>query len=170
MRVRTKAIWAGLMVSASAGVFGCSTHSDGGYYAEPAPAGYVVVDDPYYGQGAYAGDYWVWHDREGHEHREARAAHEQRGREFQQRRAEQPERRDVRPNAERDNRTQNGSNGYRGAEGQSTAHPEANRSGPAARPGAAGHGGEPSGQAHAGEGHAGAGEAEGHAEGENGHR
>ena len=77
MLQRMNAIAAGCVFAALTAV-GCSSHSggpDGG--PEVVQAGYPV-DDTYYNQGAYEGDYWVWHDRDGHSYREGRADHEQR--------------------------------------------------------------------------------------------
>lgn len=75
--MKLETITAGLMLGALLAVGGCSYHEGGPGGPEAVQAGYAV-DDPYYDQGAYQGDYWVWHDREGHVHREARADHERR--------------------------------------------------------------------------------------------
>jgi len=161
MRLQMKRLLAGSMVVAGATLFGCSSHSEGPYYgSEPVqsgyaeyPSDYAVVEDPYYDQGAYTGDYWVWHDWEGHEHREARAAHEQRARAYEQHRNEQFNRRDH-------GAIRGGASAHPGAEGRSTRQGEAGRGGPSAHPGAEGHGSNAGGQAH-GESGAGHGDADG---------
>lgn len=50
---------------------------------QPAPilvGGEVDIgpDAVYYDRGGYVGDYWVWHDQQGREMREARSVHENR--------------------------------------------------------------------------------------------
>lgn len=140
MQSQIKHLLGGAMVIAGASVLGCASHADGPYYrAEPVQSGYaeyppdyVVGDDAYYDRGAYSGDYWVWHDREGHEHREARSAHEQRMRPDEQRRSGQVNR--------ADHGAESGAYGRRGAEGQSAGHAEAGRGGVSGHSGTEGHG------------------------------
>jgi hypothetical protein len=172
MRLQIKHLLAGSVVLAGASLMGCSSHSDAPYYgAEPVqsgyaeyPSNYAVVEDPYYGQGAYSGDYWVWHDREGHEHREARSAHEQRARAYEQHRSEPSNRGDGGAIRNESNRgAESGAYPSRGAEGQAAGHAETGRGGATAHPGAEGRGGGISGEAH-GEG------GTGHADGDVGHR
>lgn len=190
MRLQMKRLLAGSMVVAGATLIGCASHSEGPYYgSEPVqsgyaeyPSDYAVAEDPYYDRGAYSGDYWVWHDREGHEQREARAAHEQRARAYEQQRNEQFNRGDRGETRNEGNRgAESGAHGYRGAEGQSaghaemgrggapdhsgaegrsTDHGEAGRGGPSEHPGAEGHGGNAGIQSH-GESGAGHGDADG---------
>lgn len=168
MRLQIKHLLAGSVVLAGASLIGCSTHSDAPYYgAEPVqtgyaeyPSNYAVAEDPYYDQGGYSGDYWVWHDREGHEYREARAAHEQRARSYERQRGEQFNHEEHADHAEQGairnegNRgAENGAYGPRRAEGQAAGHAEAGRGergGGAAtvNPGAEGHGGGAGGEAH----------------------
>lgn len=79
--MKLETISAGIMFAAVMAMAGCSYHDHGPDGAEVVPAGYssnYAVDDPYYDQGGYDGDYWVWHDRDGHMHREGRADHERR--------------------------------------------------------------------------------------------
>jgi hypothetical protein len=66
-----------------AGCVGHHHHYDEGpvVTVEPAPSGYVYYSDPGYYGGYYDHDYWYWHDRDGHMHREFRAEHERRVRE-----------------------------------------------------------------------------------------
>lgn len=140
MQCQIKHLLAGAMAITGAGLIGCASHADGPYYgSEPVQSGYaeyppdyVVGDDAYYGRGAYSGDYWVWHDHEGHEHREARGAHEQRMHADEQRRGGQFNR--------AGHGAENPAYGHRGAEGQSAGHPQAGRGGISGHSGAEGHG------------------------------
>lgn len=75
-------VLAGSLVISGVSLVGCAVEPEGGYYGTPVEAGYYDEGDPYYWNGGYAGDYWVWHDHAGHEHREARAFHEQHARSF----------------------------------------------------------------------------------------
>jgi hypothetical protein len=77
MIFNVKTIAAGIVMSAIAVAAGCSDRGSGPGGPEVVQAGYSV-DDGYYNQGSYQGDYWVWRDRNGREQREARADHERR--------------------------------------------------------------------------------------------
>jgi hypothetical protein len=95
MLFRKEILIAGVMTAAVAAVGGCSSHhgyDEGG--TEVVPAGYAA-DDTYYDQGTYEGDYWVWHDRDGHDHREARTDHERRANAQYDRRSSDSGRRDM---------------------------------------------------------------------------
>jgi hypothetical protein len=76
-----KAFILGGIVAAALMSAGCEVET------RPATVGVGVAyaePDTYYLGGAYVDGVWVWHDRDGHVHREERAIHERRAREFQE--------------------------------------------------------------------------------------
>jgi hypothetical protein len=94
MIFNVKTIAAGLVMGAMAVAAGCSDRGSSPGGPDAVQAGYPV-DDTYYDQGSYQGDYWVWHDRGGHEQREARADHERRANVRSDHAAVDPGRRDT---------------------------------------------------------------------------
>lgn len=144
MFFNAKTIAAGVMMAALAAVGGCSSHSDGPGGPEVVQAGYPV-DNTYYDQGGYQGDYWVWHDGNGHQYREARADHERRANMPSDHRAGDVQHRDA-GNDHRDVAQPNH------PQGQNMAHGDAHQVTPAHGPtdsehGEAGHEGHAGGDA-----------------------